>query len=85
MDSTTEKNIKSIKVFVNKIISPVSQSFRHKHVVDNVEKLHDSLIQMQIFQPLKQVGVLLTVRSEECQLLRFSFCWQDLYCCMNRL
>jgi len=56
-----------------------------KHVVDNVEKLHNPLIQVQILQALEQIRVSFPIRPLEDQFLGFGLCGQDLNDIQHRL
>jgi len=56
-----------------------------KHVVDNVEKLHNPLIQVQILQALEQIRVSFPIRPFEDQFLGFGLCGEDLNDIQHRL
>ena len=56
-----------------------------EHVVDDEEELHDSFIEVQVFQALEEVGVLAPVRTQQHQLLRLRLRRQNLYDILHRL
>ena len=48
-----------------------------KHVVDDGHELHDALVQVQVLQPLEQVGMLAPVRARHGDLLGLGLRRQD--------
>ena len=55
-----------------------------EHVVDDEEELHDAFVEVQVFQPLEQVGVLASVRTQQHQLLGLGLRGEDLHDTLHR-
>lgn len=50
-----------------------------EHIINDVHKLHDPLIKVEVFKAFEEVGVFAAIRTYHRDLLWFGFSWKDGY------